>query len=132
MRAARAAACLAWEAASVGVRWRPLLSVVIVTHLVTRSLASPCRERLLKRPSRASLRPVMLQLSDQTEVSADDRLAPPSDTCDHSSFGAGRVVVLVSVKTCKASCTAERIAAAARPISAPARKFNVASFAMRA
>ena len=40
MRTARAAAYLTWEAPSVGVRWRPLLSVVIVTHLVTRSLTS--------------------------------------------------------------------------------------------
>jgi hypothetical protein len=37
-----AAACLTWEAPSVGIRWRPLLSVVIVTHLVTRSFASRC------------------------------------------------------------------------------------------
>jgi hypothetical protein len=35
----RAAACLTLEVPSVDVRWRPLLSVVIVTHLVTRLLA---------------------------------------------------------------------------------------------
>ena len=35
MRAARAAARLAWEATSADVHWRPLLSVVIVTQLVT-------------------------------------------------------------------------------------------------
>jgi hypothetical protein len=29
-----------WETSSVDVRWRPLLWVVIVTHLVTRTLAS--------------------------------------------------------------------------------------------
>ena len=29
----RAAACLTWEALSFDVRWRPLLSVVIVTRL---------------------------------------------------------------------------------------------------
>jgi len=40
MRAARASACLTWEASSVDVRWRPPLSVAIVTDLVTRSLAS--------------------------------------------------------------------------------------------
>ena len=40
MRTASAAPCLTWKAASVDVRWRPLLSVVIVTHLVTRSLAA--------------------------------------------------------------------------------------------
>jgi hypothetical protein len=51
MRAAKAAACLAWEATSVDVRWRPLLSVVIVTHLVTRSRASRWYERSLRRAS---------------------------------------------------------------------------------
>ncbi len=40
-------ACLAWEATSVDVRWRPLLPVVIVTHLDTRSRASRWYERLL-------------------------------------------------------------------------------------
>ena len=40
---ARAAACLTWVAPSVYVRWRPLLSVVIVTHLVTRLLVRRCR-----------------------------------------------------------------------------------------
>jgi hypothetical protein len=43
---ASAAARLTWEAPSADVRWRPVLSVAIVTHLVTRSLASPCCERL--------------------------------------------------------------------------------------
>jgi hypothetical protein len=76
MRTARAAACLAWEPLSAGFRWRPLLSVVIVTHFVTRSLASRRRERLLRRLSGAGLRPVMLQLGDRTDVSVDDRLAP--------------------------------------------------------
>ena len=37
MRTTRTAAYLSWEAPSVDVRWRPLLSVVIVTQLVTRS-----------------------------------------------------------------------------------------------
>jgi hypothetical protein len=46
-RTASAAACLAWEALSASVRCRPPLSVVIVTHLVTRPIASRCRERLL-------------------------------------------------------------------------------------
>ena len=41
MRTASAAACLAWEAPSAGVRWRPLLSVVIVTHFVTQFLRAP-------------------------------------------------------------------------------------------
>jgi hypothetical protein len=36
IRTASAAACLTWEALSVDVRWRPRLSAVIVTHLVTR------------------------------------------------------------------------------------------------
>ena len=40
VRAARDEACLSWEASSADVRWRPLLPVVIVTHFVTRSLAS--------------------------------------------------------------------------------------------
>jgi len=31
---------MTWDRLSVSVRWRPLLSVAIVTHLVTRSLAS--------------------------------------------------------------------------------------------
>ena len=48
-RTAGAAACLAWEALSASVRCRPPLSVVIVTHLVARSIASRCRERLLIR-----------------------------------------------------------------------------------
>jgi hypothetical protein len=50
-RTASAAACLAWEALSASVRCRPPLSVVIVTHLVTRSIVSRCRERLLIRKS---------------------------------------------------------------------------------
>jgi hypothetical protein len=40
---ASAAACLTWERPSVDVRWRPLLSVMIVTHLVTRLPASDDR-----------------------------------------------------------------------------------------
>lgn len=39
MRTASTSACLTWERSSVSVRWRPPLSVTIVTHLVTRSLA---------------------------------------------------------------------------------------------
>jgi len=92
----RAAACLTWEAPSVGVRWRPLLSAGIVNHLVTRSLASRSRERLLRRSSGAILRPVMLELSHQTQVSVDDRLAPPlllrsgtQRARDHSVFRQG-------------------------------------------
>lgn len=50
---ASAAAHLAWERPSADVRWRPPLSVAIVTHLVTRSLGSLCRERLLKHPASA-------------------------------------------------------------------------------
>ena len=50
VRAARAAACLNWQRSSVSVRWRPRLAVVIVTHLVTRSFGSRCREALLKHP----------------------------------------------------------------------------------
>ena len=34
-----AAACLAWDRSSMGVRWRPPLSVAIVTHFVTQSHA---------------------------------------------------------------------------------------------
>jgi hypothetical protein len=62
---ASAVARLAWDRPSGGVRWRPSLAVVIVTHLVTRPLASRCSQRLFRRSSRASLRPVTLQLSDQ-------------------------------------------------------------------
>ena len=36
MPTASDAACLTWELPSVSVRWRPLLAVAIVTHLVTR------------------------------------------------------------------------------------------------
>ena len=36
-RTASAAARLAWDRPSVGVRWRPPLAVAIVTHLVTQS-----------------------------------------------------------------------------------------------
>ena len=36
---ARAAACLAWETLSADVRWRPWLSVAIVTWLLGRSRA---------------------------------------------------------------------------------------------
>jgi hypothetical protein len=32
---ASAASCLTWERSSVSVRWRPLLALAIVTHLVT-------------------------------------------------------------------------------------------------
>jgi hypothetical protein len=58
MRTTTASACLTWELPSIGVRWRPLLSVVIVTHLVTRSLdlrsSSDSRERRDCSPSRRS------------------------------------------------------------------------------
>lgn len=50
MRVARAAARLTGEEPSVDVRWPAPLSVVIVTHLVTRSLAGRYRE--LQMPSR--------------------------------------------------------------------------------
>jgi hypothetical protein len=50
---ASAAARLAWDRPSVDVRWRPPSAVAIVTHLVTRSLRSRCRERLLKHPASA-------------------------------------------------------------------------------
>jgi hypothetical protein len=62
---ARVAACPTWEAPSVDVRWRPPVSVVVVSHLVTHPIASRCSERLFGRSSSASLRLVMLQLSDQ-------------------------------------------------------------------
>ena len=39
-RSASAAARLAWDRPSVGVRWRPLQSMAIVTHFVTRPFAS--------------------------------------------------------------------------------------------
>ena len=39
-RTASAAASLAWDRPSVGVRWRPPLSVAIVTHFVTQPFAS--------------------------------------------------------------------------------------------
>jgi len=39
-RAASAVACLTCERPSVSVRWRPPLAVAILTHFVTRSLAS--------------------------------------------------------------------------------------------
>ena len=42
---ASAAACLACDRLSVDVRWRPPPSVAIVTHFVTQSLMSQCRER---------------------------------------------------------------------------------------
>jgi hypothetical protein len=45
-RTASTAAFLAWDGPSVGVRWRPPLSVAIVTHFVIRPFASG-RERLL-------------------------------------------------------------------------------------
>jgi len=38
---------LTWEPPSIDVRWRPLLAVAMVTHLVTRLLASRCREQPL-------------------------------------------------------------------------------------
>ena len=83
MQTARAAARLTWEAPSVGVRWRSLPSVVIVTHLVTR-VACDSVPRVaafnFRRSSGASLRPVMLQLSDQTDLSVDDQLALPYST----------------------------------------------------
>ena len=41
-RTASAAACLTWEAPSVGVRWRPSLPVAIVTHLVTQLRSLTC------------------------------------------------------------------------------------------
>jgi hypothetical protein len=44
------AALLAWDRPSMSVRWRPPVSMVIVTHLVTRSLASRYRDRLSWRP----------------------------------------------------------------------------------
>jgi hypothetical protein len=36
------AACPSWPRPSMSVRWCPLLSVAVVTHLVTRSLAASC------------------------------------------------------------------------------------------
>lgn len=41
MPTASAAVCLAWERPSVSVRWRPLLAVAIVTHLVTQLASQP-------------------------------------------------------------------------------------------
>jgi hypothetical protein len=53
VRTARAAACLTWEAPSVSVRWRPLLSVVIVSlgYPVARESVS---RALLRRSSRSA------------------------------------------------------------------------------
>jgi hypothetical protein len=48
-RAMRCATTLSLADLLCTVRQRPLLAVAIVTHLVTRSLASRCRERLLSR-----------------------------------------------------------------------------------
>jgi hypothetical protein len=61
--ATRAAPCLTCQASSFHVRWRPPLSVVIVTHLVTRSLVSRCRERLLRRSFCASLQRVYVAMT---------------------------------------------------------------------
>lgn len=47
---ASAGACLTWEALSVDVRWRPRLSVVIVTHLVTRSSADRAMVQVERPP----------------------------------------------------------------------------------
>jgi len=49
---ASGAARLTWEPRSVNVRWRPLLAMAIVTHLVTRLLASLSHEQSLRRKSR--------------------------------------------------------------------------------
>jgi hypothetical protein len=40
------AACLSWDRSSVSIRWRPPMSVPIVTHLVTRGSARPRCDRL--------------------------------------------------------------------------------------
>lgn len=45
MRTASAGESLTWEAPSVGIRWSPPLSVAIISHLITRLLAS-------RRPAR--------------------------------------------------------------------------------
>ena len=89
MRAARAAACLTWQASSVYVRWRPPLSVVIVTQLATRWLAGRCREPLLRRSSGDGLLRFILQLSCQAEVSGDWPL-PPSGLPNRGVTGTGR------------------------------------------
>ena len=47
-RTASSAACLTWERSSVSVRCRPLLAMVIGTHLVIRLLAGRWRELSLK------------------------------------------------------------------------------------
>ena len=49
MRTTRAAAYLSWEAPSVNVRWRAAVGMTIVTDLVTRSLVSRRRQRLLRK-----------------------------------------------------------------------------------
>ena len=79
MWAARAAARLTWARPSVSVRWRPLLAVAIVTHLVTRSLARLRRERLV----RSSPRRLVLQLTPRAGVSVAGAFTsplPPSGT----------------------------------------------------
>ena len=69
VRTASAAAYLTWERPYVSVRWRPPLSVAIVTHLVTQSLgksatelgtATFCHSRLRRRlvHSDATVRPL--------------------------------------------------------------------------
>jgi hypothetical protein len=49
-RATSVTACSKWDKLSVGVRWRPLLSVAIVTHFVTRSRSRGSRS-LAGRPT---------------------------------------------------------------------------------
>ena len=49
MRTTRAAAYLSWDAPSVNVRWRAAVGMTIVTDLVTRSLVSRRRQRLLRK-----------------------------------------------------------------------------------
>jgi hypothetical protein len=43
MQAARAAGGVTWGRSSIGVRWRPRLTVAIVTHLVARVLVASVR-----------------------------------------------------------------------------------------
>jgi hypothetical protein len=76
MQSVRAAACLTWDAPSVDVRWRLLLPVVIVTHLVTRQLASRFPERVAWEISRA--RRSRLALLAQALLSVNYRAAPVS------------------------------------------------------
>jgi hypothetical protein len=66
---ASGAACSTWESPSVNVRWCPLLAMAIVTHLVTRSLASLSHEWLLRRTLHDFLQRANAQVTSQLNAS---------------------------------------------------------------